>query len=295
MSPLRLLALSLLCWFLACARHKRAPARRQAAAPPVTAGPSVASPAPGARSPEVSPADLAFVRAWFVSKEKGTPELPEMLFVDQEPATRSVFLNWLDDKNLFHLADHTPIDYVDGAGAAAFPGRKTRTIVVRTGKPPPGCSEECEGFEWIEFTLNDATDELLALLVSAAACPFVESGVGDEPLVPRGEILRNLFRPALEATQDLPLDVGDCTRPIHVRLLEKKRELTMLDEIHLAVGGRALAPDACAGTGGDACRDDGVYLRLAQGQVLDLTFTIPPEVACSGAVLVANGHYVRLP
>ena len=125
-----------------------------------------------------------------------------------------------------------------------------------------------------------------------AACPYVYVLAGDGSEEYIGEILRNVRGREAYTTQALalPTHIGW----LHVQLREEKAEVTYLDAISLLADGEVVLPRIC-GTDGDIshCTVDGVSLRLAEGDVLDLWFEVP-----EGAVsleLRATGYYVPTP
>jgi hypothetical protein len=244
----------------------------------------------------VTRGDERRVIAWFEAKQAGRPELPAALFVDGRPAPRAEFETFLGGEGLFVLKEHTPMRYSEGSPVeGALGGDGLRTVMVATGLPPAECgdpegSEGCEGFEWIELTY-DASGALVGLHVTAAACPFVYVAAGDAPLAYVGEILRNQNRVQLEGRDALRLAGLGCAAPIRVRVSEEKQELTLLDAIWLEIDGVPVAPTACA-AGGAFCADDGLHHRLAEGEVLDLTFVAPAGAACTRVVVKADGHYL---
>ena len=130
--------------------------------------------------------------------------------------------------------------------------------------PGPDCQgegEECEGFEWITFDL-DAKGKIVGIAVSAAACPLVYVEQAGGAFDYQGEILRNLAKPAWEATQQLRLDTT-CDGEVRVQLVEAKDEITYLDDVALVVGGVAVAPRACGEANPPAyCGDDGRFATL---------------------------------
>lgn len=123
-------------------------------------------------------------------------------------------------------------------------------------------------------------------VVTIAACPVVYSLDGEPAR--RGEILRDLSRPALERTQELSVG-SPCGETARFRIAEEKIEITHLDQLTLAIGGVELAPSGCEAL----CENDGVSLALHRGEHVDVEFTIPPELRCSPAYLRANGYYER--
>jgi hypothetical protein len=125
-----------------------------------------------------------------------------------------------------------------------------------------------------------------------AACPFVylRDAAGD--FVVQGEILRNLNREALAASQTLALGPAAGAETVVVELREEKDEITFLDEVHLEVGGVAILPDEC-GSDGAFCAVDGAHHLLRRGDVLRLTFAVgAAATATSRPRLVASGYYL---
>jgi hypothetical protein len=248
---------------------------------------------------KVSKADLALVVGWFTQKAAGAPPIPRKLEADGNPATENEIKGWLDEKHLFTLESWTPINYMDGKSTGL------RQIMVETGAPEVDCKEDedCEGFEWITFEI-DEKNQIVGLSVGAAACPLVYVEGEGGALTYEGEILRNLARAGREATQTLRLEAagacgaeGGAAREVRVQLVEAKDELTMLDDVVLVVDGVALAPRACADGGAAAaayCGDDARYHTLVRGQTLALEFDIPAGATCERPILQADGYYVPL-
>jgi len=161
-----------------------------------------------------------------------------------------------------------------------------------------GCTEECGGGA-DGRAVYDCSHRILATSWDFTACPYVYTrSAKGAPWVERGEVLRELRSPELEATQSL--DVGgegtDCaTGVLTVRMAELKEETTYLDAVWVELGGEQLAPRSCAeGPSRAWCADDGRYARLEQGDTLDFEFEVPEalRLGCSGARLWANGYYV---
>lgn len=227
--------------------------------------------------------------AWFAARKKGTPALPDKITdLDTKPTTKEEFAkNYLaKDSTLFFRDAWEPYTLIWKNGGV-------ERVEVSTGVPnPKTCtgndSEECEGFEWLTFTVDNGT--ITAIEAGAAACPFVYERVGDRWAY-RGEILRNLATRAVEGTQTLALR-GECSATRTVRITEEKRERTYLDSIALSIDGETILPDACT-TPSAMCTDDGRYLELALGDAIELTFTLP-AATCSSGELVANGYYTPL-
>lgn len=242
---------------------------------------------------EVNRADWDLVAEWFAKHEAGTTELPDKLFIDGQPASEKAFVQFLGGEGLFEFSRRTPIWYGYSVAASSFE-QPTRTITVATGAPGLDCigmDENCEGFESIDFTFDG--DQIVALHVAAAACPFV-SVRGEGGWVQQGEILRSLRDPRLQAAQALALPAAPtCSTRVRVRLSEEKSETTFLDAAWLEVGERSLAPSLCAGGARAAlCDDDGTFHRLHTGERVDLQFEVPAELACEPKTLWADGYYV---
>ncbi|KAB2890487.1 MAG: YARHG domain-containing protein [Kofleriaceae bacterium] len=241
---------------------------------------------------KVSKADLALVVGWFTRKAAGDPPLPKKLEADGNPATEADIKGWLAQKQLFTLEAWTPIEYEDGKRTGH------RKITAATGAPSPDCyseDEDCEGFEWITFEI-DEKNQIIGLSVGAAACPLVYVEGEDGALTYEGEILRDLVRAGREATQHLRLDAaGACHGEVRVQLVEAKDEITYLDDVALVVDGVAIAPRACANGATPAyCANDGRYLTLHRGDSLPLVFDVPAGAACATPELRADGYYVPL-
>jgi len=143
---------------------------------------------------------------------------------------------------------------------------------------------------WVHYYF-DARDHLVGVNVGAgSACPFIATSFDGGAFVEHGEILTDLRRPALEATQRLATTgPAHCTHAI-VRVLERKPETTYLDSLELDLGGVRLAPAGCPGAA--YCADDGAYHRLERDQSIDIAFELPPGTDCRTAHVVANGYYV---
>jgi hypothetical protein len=143
---------------------------------------------------------------------------------------------------------------------------------------------------WVHYYFN-ARDELVGVNLGAgSACPFIATAFDGGAFVEHGEILTDLRRPALEATQSLATaGPAHCTRVV-VRVLERKPETTYLDQLGLDVAGMRLAPAGCPGA--DYCADDGIYRRLERDQSIDLAFDLPPGTDCRSARVIANGYYL---
>ena len=133
------------------------------------------------------------------------------------------------------------------------------------------------------------------------ACPFVYTPDSEEASGwrYRGEILRNLRHPSLETTQDLDLaDASLCDALVfRVRMTEEKEETSFVDAVWLRVGEALIAPSRCSrASQGEVCEDDGRYVRLEHGEVIEFAFELTEgqRAACrEGAVaLVANGYYL---
>lgn len=251
---------------------------------------------------KVSKADLALVVGWFTQKAAGDPPLPKKLEADGQTASEADIRGWLSQKHLFTLESWTPIEYDDGKSTGH------RRITASTGQPSPDCNsgdEDCEGFEWITFEI-DEKNAIIGLSVGAAACPLVYVEHDDGALSYSGEILRGLARARREGSQDLALDAaatcGADARVVRLQLVEAKDELTLLDDVALVVGGVSIEPRSCvdAGDAGDArsraayCGNDARHFTLVRGQSLALVFDIPSGVACTSPTLRADGYYVPL-
>lgn len=143
---------------------------------------------------------------------------------------------------------------------------------------------------WVHFYF-DARDGLVAVnLGSGAACPFVATSFDGGAFVEHGEILTELRRPALEATQSIAAAGPDhCARAI-VRVIERKFETTYLDSLELDLAGVRVVPASCPGPA--YCADDGIYQHIDHGQSLDVVFDLPHGSDCRSARIVANGYYV---
>jgi hypothetical protein len=118
------------------------------------------------------------IRRWFADRDRGRPELPGLLFVDGEPATRRAFLEFLDQSpaDTFRFRPRTPV------AAEAAPawwrerlGVGDRTLImvtVSTGAPSLSCVDrsgiDCEGFESIDFFFAADSAELVALHLTAS-------------------------------------------------------------------------------------------------------------------------------
>lgn len=125
------------------------------------------------------------------------------------------------------------------------------------------------------------------------ACPYVYviDAVGTSTLA--GEILRNLRRESLYATQTLTLGmIPSGQHSLHVRVAEQRPESTYLDSVGLRVGDRLIKPDACRGVDVPAyCVQDQQMQILREGDTLELTFTLDGNAASSPS-LEASGYYL---
>lgn len=126
-----------------------------------------------------------------------------------------------------------------------------------------------------------------------AACPYVYLLAGDR-FVRQGEILRNLNRASLAATQSLPL--AHATAPaglLTVELREEKDETTFLDDVYLEVDGERVSPLECSAAPLAYCAAGGDHHVLHRGDSLRLTFATAVDVsAASPPRLYATGYYV---
>lgn len=143
---------------------------------------------------------------------------------------------------------------------------------------------------WIHFYFDDFDKLVGANVGSGSACPYITTSFDGGAYVEHGEILRNLWRPALEATQQLATPGPAQCRRVVVRVSERKPETTYLDSLELDVDGTRIAPTGCPGAA--YCADDGTYQRLERDTSIDLAFALPAGVDCRSARVVANGHYV---
>lgn len=237
---------------------------------------------------KISKADEAIIVGWFKQKAKGELVLPAKLEADGSAATKEDLEGWLKQTHLFQLKAWTPLEYASGKAG------EPRSITAPTGLPGPDCKgegEDCEGYEWITFDL-DAKGAIVGISVNAAACPLVYVEERSGALSYQGEILRNLVKPAWEATQHLALD-ATCGGEVRVQLVEAKDEITYLDDVALVVDGVAVAPRACGDAAAPAyCGDDGRYTTLVRGQTLALVFDV--DGVCAAPQLRADGYYVPL-
>lgn len=118
--------------------------------------------------------DEAAIRRWFAHRNEGVVDLPAELFVDCQRGTPESFMDFLmhdpgtgERDVLFRLQSFTPMRRVaPDASCITEPG-VTHVIQVFTGSPPPTCTSDCEGYEWIEFGF-DAEGRIRALHVTAA-------------------------------------------------------------------------------------------------------------------------------
>jgi hypothetical protein len=119
----------------------------------------------------VTPEDWDILLRWFDGKDQNRPELPPKLFVNEQPASAGELLEFIRGDGVYVFTRRTSVRYADTPPPGAeFPGKTTRTIHVATGDPGVSClgdGEDCEGYEWIDFTLDD-TGAILALSVGAA-------------------------------------------------------------------------------------------------------------------------------
>ncbi len=125
-----------------------------------------------------------------------------------------------------------------------------------------------------------------------AACPFVYL-LGEGAPVRVGEILRNLRGPRAHSLQSLPLPpLAGRGRWLRLRLAEEKPEATYLDEVYLEADGTRIPPQACTrGTSEPQyCEADRRFWTLGPGEVLELSFHLPPKV--HRLALWARGYYV---
>jgi hypothetical protein len=245
----------------------------------------------------VSEADLQVIYDWFEAKDAGDLRLPAVLEADGAPATPADMRTWMGHDGLFTLSPWTPFNYgYDPAAPVGTQPSGPRQITVHTSASPPECisygAEECEGYEWITFTL-DASGMIDGIAVGAAACPFVYVEHGAEVRY-QGEVLRNLVGAAREGPQALPVALpAACAGEVALHLVEGKPERTLLDDVTLRLGDLRLAPAACAIAPAPAyCADDGAYQVLARGDALRLTFTLPAGARCDDAALEADGYYL---
>jgi len=173
--------------------------------------------------------------------------------------------------------------------SAALHGRKLSGIdIVFEGH----CAVE-EGCPRAFRLVFDAQHKFVAIeQLPVAACPFVYSLAGAPAF--EGEILRDLNRPSLERDDSLTISSRPCSDVARFRISEEKDEVTSLDAVSLLVDGVAMSPIACASDDAPYCVNDGLVLRLARGDHLDLAFRIPPGAECDEIELRANGHYTPL-
>ena len=228
---------------------------------------------------QISAAERLIVAQWFAQKDEGTPPLPATLMMDGAPATREAFMQFVGNKELFRYTPRTPLSVVDIKGT-------TRVLSAGTGAPGMTCmglGEGCEGFEWLELSI-DQGGNIVALHAAAAACPFVYVDGTYQ-----GEILRNLNQPQRASTQALQLRQEACSETLTVRIAEEKDETTYLDWVGVEVDGEIMAPRICASSSHAVCTRDGEHHVLSRGDVLELSF----DTGCRPAELVAHGHYER--
>jgi hypothetical protein len=143
-------------------------------------------------------------------------------------------------------------------------------VLARTQESPSGQTFDC----------NDL-----------AACPWIYVDGAAGP-VRVGEILRDVRGRAAYALQHLALPAA-AAGPLRVRVAEEEDEVTFLDEIYVEADGLRVAPTACATAAPQAyCVADHQPLRLARGDVLELTFDLP---AATTPIVFARGYYVPTP
>lgn len=247
----------------------------------------------------VTAADLRTVYAWFAAKQAGDLRLPATLEADGGPVSADEMRTWLSYDGLFTLSAWTPIDY--GFDPVAPPGVRPpgpTVITVGTSVHQLECvdygNEDCEGYEWISFTLGTG-GAIVGIAVGAAACPFVYVEHAGAEVRYQGEVLRNLVGAAREGHQELPVRLPpSCVDGgVALHLVEGKPEQTFLDEVALRVGDQRIVPDACGIAPAPAyCDADGQHTVLARGDALRLTFALPAGAACDDAALQADGYYL---
>lgn len=114
----------------------------------------------------ISKADLDVIVEWFRRRASQETWLPDNLKDDGGPSSSSEIRRILEQPGVFRLKPWTPFEYVKGREG------EPREIRVDTGAPPPDCvpvsdSEDCEGFDWMLFTL-DAYGRIVGLSIGAA-------------------------------------------------------------------------------------------------------------------------------
>lgn len=228
--------------------------------------------------------DRALVDAWLADIQAGKVQLEG----DNDMSPKKLYAK----RKLKRARYVTPDAYSPKMQAAATT-KGVRVLFLDFSEPEPDNCDECEGFGiWLELAI-DANDQVIAVEQGFAACPFAYLVTADGPVL-QGELLRNLDAPTREGTQALAVD-APCGGSVTYRITEEKDEVTQLDELMLVLDDRVIAPDACGPgplTEPALCANDGVAHRLAKGEALDVSFTIPRGVACRGAYLRANGHYL---
>lgn len=75
---------------------------------------------------------------------------------------------------------------------------------------------------------------------------------------------------------------------VHVQLREEKAETTYLDSVWVEANGVSYAPIACGRQ--SYCTTDSVFHEIAEGEVLDLYFSLPSTAP--PVQLEAVGHYI---
>ena len=133
---------------------------------------------------------------------------------------------------------------------------------------------------------------ILSTSPNCAACPFVSLWDGKK-WVEQGEILRNIQTAEEETWNGLALHTF--SPQIHVRIIERKDEVTYLDFIGIRDGaGGWMLPTVCSSGAHAFCVEDDHYYVMKKGDTLDIEFSIPNLPLGQRVHLEANGYYLPI-
>lgn len=266
------------------------------------------------REANVTAEERELVREWFEKAVDGKPPAAPVMMADGsevEPEKfRETFARWRepvgDGEGSAYLdyTMRTPVrasDLEEDDWIHDHQPEAERRVTASTGLNANltcqnGPGEGCEGYETLTFYL-DGDGELVALHLTAAACPHVYVSDGGE-WRPRGEILRSLTGESMARWQGLAIESPDRgsaeASTLRVRIAEEKAETTYLDALRVRLGDRRWRPAGCRNGGGPLCREDSERRVLERGDAVEVAFELPEgwDRRREHLELEAFGHYV---